>query len=149
MNIKYIYIIILHRILFYESKNLCLWNSEFDFGLSPSGLVTSLIKNLFCHIISMHNRLYGQVFFFKVYDTGFVFIFWLFEWKVCLMYNSQDSNIYIVIFQNYICPLSMLSHDQKFFDKAALCHLYDHIVSEFLLVCNIYEWQEMKCYIGE
>ena len=87
--------------------------------------------------------------FFKVYDTGFVFIFWLFEWKVCLMYNSQDSNIYIVIFQNYICPLSMLSHDQKFFDKAALCHLYDHIVSEFLLVCNIYEWQEMKCYIGE
>ena len=133
-----------------------LWKQKFMYYIKfwiwfwtfPIWTCNKFDQNLFCHIISIICTTdYMARYFFKVYDTGFVFIFWLFEWKVCLMYNSQDSYIYIVIFQNYICPLSMLSHDQTFFDKAALCHLYDHIVSEFLLVCNVYEWQEMKCYI--
>ena len=89
------------------------------------------------------HRLYGQD-FFKVYDVVFVSIFfWLFEWKVCLMYNiglpySHFPKLYLSTFHAVARP--------KIFDKAASCHLYDHIVSEFLLVCNIYEWQEMKCY---
>ena len=85
-------------------------------------------QNLFCHIISMHNRLYGQVFFFKVYDTGFVFIFWLFEWKVCLMYNSQDS--YIGIYSHfpklYLSTFHAVARPKTFWQGRFVSSLWPH-----------------------
>ena len=64
------------------------------------------------------------------------------RFALCITYSglpySHFPKLYLSTFHAVARP--------KIFDKAASCHLYDHIVSEFLLVCNIYEWQEMKCY---